>query len=553
MSRVLRAYLWAIWTRDRMWILLGSIATVAMIGAAPLTARMRLYGQEVPRFYLAPYVSFIQFLILKIFLFDWDFKGRRVSFHSGSFTRPARTFDLVAAPILTGTAVVVLFWFFACRLIFQRAGVSIPFLTPAIATAVTLAAMQTGAMNVADRRDRRATFHLILFQISFLPHLFLPLIIVTDIFNYTISYNMLFVSFSAYALILQSANLAARSDRRGDYAEPIRLFRFEERLQRILSGTRDEPIGLTTPSKAQFWIEYTLLRGRPVFLIQIILAISFSLYAFKYEPSGSMYGKLNLFFLAIIALQFTSLSLGAFPLTSNSGGGSDDFSRLRPFSSADFVAVKYRVAARNGYKNIIFYVLIFSIAWLIYRYYWNYHFDYLFLIYRESVRSKILSFSGTFVICLAAVFWRSVTELLVAGTLYRRNPWIYFPAVLISFGFPSLFLLGIYVYFDETGSRRRLLDFFHIFFIVSFLAKAPLAFLAYRSALELRLIGARTLILGFASWTGVAACGFMLYRIVFEGRSPPIHPIVALMGIASLVPLCRYALAPLAMYWVRHR
>ena len=82
---------------------------------------------------------------------------------------------------------------------------------------------------------------------------------------------------------------------------------------------------------------------------------------------------------------------------------------------------------------------------------------------------------------------------------------------------------------------------------------APLAFLAYRSALKLRLIGARTLILGFASWTGLTACGFMLYRIVFEGRSPPIHPIVAVMGIASLVPLCRYALAPLAMYWVRHR
>ena len=364
---------------------------------------------------------------------------------------------------------------------------------------------------------------------------------------------MLILSFLAYALILQFANLTARSDRRGDFAEPIRLLPFEERLQRFLLGTRDEPIGLTTPGKAQFWIEYTLLRGRPVILTQFILAISFSLYAFNYDPSGSMYRKLNLFFMAIIALQITSLSLGAFPLTSNSGGRSDDFSRLRPFSSADFVAVKYRVAAANGHKYKLLYMLLFFIIVLIYRYYWNYHFDYLFRIYRESARSKILPFSGTFVICLAAVFWRALTELLVAGTLYRRNPGMALPAILISFGFPSIFLFGIYVYFDETGSRRRLLDFFHIFFVVSFLVKAPLAFLAYRSALKLRLIGVRTLILGFASWSGVAACGFMLYRIVFEGRSPPIQPIVALIGIASLVPLCRYALAPLAMYWVRHR
>ncbi len=553
MSRVLRAYLWAIWTRDRMWILLGSIATVAMIVAAPIAARTRLYGEEVPRFYLAPYVSFMQFLILKIFLFHWDFKRRRITLYSASFTRPARTFDLVAAPILTGTAVVVLFWFVACRLIFQRAGVSIPFLTPAIVTVVTLAALQTGAMNVADRRDRRATFHSILFLISFLPHLILPLTLVTNVLSYNMSYGLLTLSFMAYTLIFQSAYRAARSDRRGDFAEPIRLLPFQERLRRFLLGTRDEPIGLTNPGKAQFWIEYCSLKVRPGFFYLLFIWICFHLYISKNDTSRSMNRELYLFliFMPFVVLQITSMSLGAFPL--NSGGGSDDFSRLRPFSSADYVAVKYRIAATNGYKYGIFYVLLFIIIVLIYRYYWNYHFDYLFRIYRESARSKILPCSGTFVVCFTAVFWRAVTELLVAGTLFRRNPWIALPASLISFTYPLTFLFVCFGYIDMDGIRRYLLGFINFFFVVSFLVKAPLAFLAYRRALKLRLIGARTLILGFASWSGVAACGFILYRIVFEGRSPPIQPIVALMGIASLVPLCRYALAPLAMYWVRHR
>ena len=83
--------------------------------------------------------------------------------------------------------------------------------------------------------------------------------------------------------------------------------------------------------------------------------------------------------------------------------------------------------------------------------------------------------------------------------------------------------------------------------------KAIVALWAFPKALGRGLIGWSTLLVAGTIWLGLFACTSALLIQLWPSQELPVTLPVALLGVATFLPLGQFALAPLALDWNRHR
>jgi hypothetical protein len=552
MSRVLRAYLWAIWTRDRRWILLGSIATVAMIVAAPILARSNTDIHLIKMIIETSY-AVINGILLMIFAPARDIRKNHTEFRSLPFNLPVTTVDLVASPLLIGSFVTVICWITTALLICRPVGIEVPVVIPAATSAALLITIQS--VFRAPTQNYYYLKSIIIYIHLFLIIIYVLLLDIIIFINNSFWYRIeLLIPISAiYCFGFAKTLLSVIDARRGTIKYPAPSSRA---MRSFLRSEREGPTSFTSKNQAQFWRERTSNRFNIRFYTFNCIWIFLSIVT-RFAGHGNGHYQLAIDVLLLV-LCFWFIQIMFSPLygiesdRGDRGEGVSTFIEVRPITDGSIVALKFLTAASHCFGMILYLLLLIILLTILQ--YKNFlpSLSQIVVGYRSlngDWRFVLIPGSILILLCLSLKY---STECVAAGILSRRNT-----SICIAMWAPLMYwnyalLAFIVIIFIDPKQTSTIQSISRIFALVS-LAKCLVAFLSYRSALKLRLIGARTLILGFASWTGLTACGFMLYRIVFEGRSPPIHPIVALMGIASLVPLCRYSLAPLAMYWVRHR
>ncbi len=75
----------------------------------------------------------------------------------------------------------------------------------------------------------------------------------------------------------------------------------------------------------------------------------------------------------------------------------------------------------------------------------------------------------------------------------------------------------------------------------------------FRLALDRGLLHRHSILRILACWTVIAFATLMLTHLLIPTGSLPVPRPVALLASLSLLPLARFALAPLALDWNRHR
>lgn len=85
------------------------------------------------------------------------------------------------------------------------------------------------------------------------------------------------------------------------------------------------------------------------------------------------------------------------------------------------------------------------------------------------------------------------------------------------------------------------------------IVKSLVAALAFRVALDRGLIRARSILRLLAFWAVIAIATLVLAHLLIPARSLAVPRPVALLAALSLLPLARFALAPLALDWNRRR
>lgn len=83
--------------------------------------------------------------------------------------------------------------------------------------------------------------------------------------------------------------------------------------------------------------------------------------------------------------------------------------------------------------------------------------------------------------------------------------------------------------------------------------KIARSIVAYRKALDLKLIGVGTVALGVCVWIGLSACTLATIGLIFAEFSSVRFWIVGVSVVTTITPLGRFALAPLMLHQNRHQ
>jgi hypothetical protein len=163
---------------------------------------------------------------------------------------------------------------------------------------------------------------------------------------------------------------------------------------------------------------------------------------------------------------------------------------------------------------------------------------------------------GTTILVLAAVLspvitWKLLTDNLVPGLTGRK--WFVDGAVLGTFILlMCLIAAGLWCANHPEILVRIIAP---LIWLVGALVviKAIVALLAFRMVLRRGLLGVASIRAICAAWLVLAAVTLTLVQLLLPHTGLPVPRAVALAASLSTLPLARFALAPLALDWNRHR
>ncbi len=153
-------------------------------------------------------------------------------------------------------------------------------------------------------------------------------------------------------------------------------------------------------------------------------------------------------------------------------------------------------------------------------------------------------------VCGLALLWRHLTE--VVPYVLTGRAWIvsaagYAMAAVIAVCTAA----GLWLSFHPED-RTRVLAALPWLVAIGAIPKVLVTSWAFRAAIRRGLIGARALFGIMALWLALVASAVALAALTLPAWLPSETRVAALLGIAALVPLARFALAPLALDWNRH-
>ncbi len=568
MHSPLLALAWLVWWRYR-WGLAACAAGWLFAAALALVLPREVWWAAEPGGKPSPVVAilvlgpFLPSLVYIICAFSYTsqepLETRESSFPARLFTLPVPTATLVLGPMVHGTAAVLAFWAGWAVTVFWPAGMDVPLVWPALLTAAMLAWLQVVLW-----------WPMPLPYLRLLTALLVPFVALVPMCG--LKYELppaLWVS--ALAALVPAAYAVAYAGvvraRRGDTPEwtwPARLF------ARLASWLPRRRTAFRSPTEAQVWLEWWQ-RGLAFPFLAGMLLVAWVPVALLGEraldnvaskeltpalvAAVGLLTKPGVLLAGLLAMPpmlagLVGADLGDMRLKGGDPAGQKSgcspFLALLPMTGGDLVRAKLRMAARAT-LTVWALVLAVALAWLGATGKWRVLADAPVLQGPSALAVAAGLAAGLAGLVLAT--WLVLVSGLWIGLAGRQ--WLSaLVAVAASLCWVPLGLFGYWLsqHPDVLAALVAALPYVAVGALV---VKLILAVWLGRALLVHELLRPRGLALATAAWVvAVVSLIVLLSRLVPQEQAS-LRSVA--LGVALVLPLNRFAAAPLALEWNRHR
>jgi hypothetical protein len=461
------------------------------------------------------------------------------------FTLPVTTRTLVLWPMVIATVSVVTLWLAIALLLYYPGGYHPPLDLPALAIAVAITWNQVVAWSPIQSYLIRVYAAII----GFFVLLGWPCLLVVQ--KQASEQGIVALGCVELCLLFATGVLAVNHSRRGvDWSFGMEravdwFWSVEERLTRPSQNFQ-------SPARAQDWYESRCHGSFAVGMMGFIVG-SVALMQLFVSPEKTLAFRIGLG--SMLSMPFVMAgSMGSVlgrvrPLWAKYRRLMT-FLAVRPMTTGELVEAKYRLATRVAVQTWL--VTVATVAAVI-----------LIKGQGNNVAEILRGFLGLYpgwrgatILVLAILFapvyiWKLLTDSLVPMLTGRR--WIadgsVFLAMIILF---SIIAAGLWYPLHPEYVTRHLPIIIWLLALVV-LVKAVAAGFTFRVALGRGLLHGDSLVRLAVAWTLMAAVTIALVLLVLPATRLPVPvPVMALAALA-MMPLGRFALAPLALEWNRRR
>jgi hypothetical protein len=543
MNSPAQAILWQIWTRHRLGLSISAVCLVLMVVAMPpillrFDDKATFVVTLIPAAVIFPYLA-------NLVLFSDEVGSLTSGYPRRIYTLPAATHTLAFWPMLITVVGSVALWLVIAVLIYHRGGYRPPLLLPAVGIAVTMAWLQT----ICWLPIKSQLVRVYLLLIGFCVLLGAPGWLFQRELISLSSLSMLAIFELAGLFVL--ARLGVAHDRRGvDWS--FGVDRAVEWCWSIFDRTSQQPPSFRTAREAQDWFEYhchaSMLKGVIFFLLCLDAAM------YVWVPQG----KTLAFRIGLGCMLGTPLimagsqgaALGRMRPIRSRQRGPITFLAIRPILTGDMLDAKYRMITRCVIQIWLMTLAITTTVVLVK----GQAGDVL-----EILRSFLQLYPGWrgwtilgLAIALAPVFtWKMLTDSLAAGLTGRR----WFADGIVVLGTSVLMVLiatGIWYAMHPVLLSRHIPILIWLAAVLVIM-KCLLAAWAFRVAVDRGLLELRSIVRLFGLGSVVAIATLILAQLLLPAGNLGVPRPVVLLATLSSLPLARFALAPLALEWNRHR
>jgi hypothetical protein len=537
------AIAWQLWNRHRLGLSISVVCLVLMIGVYPPLLRALPTVHSLVISLIPPALVFVY--VANLLVFADELGSLSSGYPRRMFTLPVTTGTLVGWPMLIATVTLGSLWLVVGSLIYYPSGYRPPLLLPMLAIAVAIAWCQVVAWSPIKSYMVRIYAAIL----GFLVLLGVP--------AYLLAQNQ--VSHSVLTalgplelpLLFGAALLAVRQDRRGDdwsFGVDRVVDRFWTAIERPFRPAHN----FRSSSAAQLWYELRCHRLMLMGVMYFVLGSVSVMYLFV--PQGKTLA-FRIGMGSILAMPFLmsgsqGASLGRMRPVWSRQRGFITFLAVRPITTGEMLEAKYRIAARCAVRIWLLTLATAAVLVLVKRQaadVWG--------LLRSFVRLWPDS-SGVAILALAIVLaplyiWKMFTDNLVPTLTGRR--WLADGSVFLSvIMLMSLIAAGLWFPLHPEYSPW-LLSVLIWGAAVLVLIKFIVAFLACRVAIDRGLLEVRSVVRLCAAWAVMAALTLTLVVLARPAASLPAPFPVVLLASLAILPLARFALAPLALDWNRRR
>jgi hypothetical protein len=461
------------------------------------------------------------------------------------FALPVRTRALVAWPMLYGAAAVALLWVAAACLVYRPSGFRTPVLLPALGFAAGMAWLQALSWSPVANPALRVASTLVLVTSL----VALPAWVGATGRAPGPAVAALLAAYLPAAYAVAVAGVA--SDRRGDawrvLPRPARPAPAAARPAR-----RRRPF--RSAAEAQLWYEWgchglvvpMLVAPLPLFMLVATLTAPWERPDPRFFPV--QLGLLLSLPTALAGSQgMTIARLSPFWVRSR---GFMTFLAMRPMTSAALAAAKFRMAARSVLLTYALHLAAIAL-WVVAGGHAGDAADLwrTFLGRYPGWRAAAVLALG--VVTVPALTWGWLTASFPVTLTGRRR---FAEALTMAgvAGFSGLIAAAAWLAYHPAWLARLMVVVPWVVGAVAAL-KAVVAAWAFRACLRRGLMGPPAVLGTLAASLAFAACSVTLAALLLPSEGLPVARPAILLGVATFTPLARFALAPLALDWNRHR
>jgi hypothetical protein len=472
------------------------------------------------------------------------------SFSSGHlksmFNLPVHNWTLVIWPMVYGSVVSGVLWVATALLVYWPMGLRPPLIWPALGFAALMAWLQAVSWMPWAKGALRELMCLAIVA----PLMALPLWL---LLWFEGSHRLIGLLFVAYMPVAFAAGYAAvASDRHGE-AWPL----WPSLSRTLARGARATPLRPWPPFKstarAQFWYEWTCHGWSYPLYVGFVFAAIMGVLVWRGTLEGTLlFGWVFalMMSLPIILAGASGAMLGRTKPLGVKDSSSISFLATRPVSSYGLVAAKYQMVYLSGLLTWLI-VVLGTTCWVII----SGNLGYARVLARDILTQyagwRGLAVIAATIIVAPAITWRQLSgsfPFMLAG----RRPIVegcFFASAMVFMGFVS----GATWLYTHPEALPRVLAATP--WLVSGLAviKAALAIGAFYTAVRSGLISWRNVGVVVGIWVSLSAVAMLLAGLVLKADAVPVSVPLLYVGIALLMPLCRFPLAALAVDWNRHR
>ncbi|SIO43473.1 hypothetical protein SAMN05444166_4696 [Singulisphaera sp. GP187] len=525
---------WQLWLRSRQGAhaALATLAGLALFGPfvfSRVPHEYAIVGALVPAFGIIAY-----FMNATLFV---EATGNLTSgYPKRMYALPVPTRVLVFWPLLIGAVVMALLWVAIAGMVFRQSGFRLPVLLPALGLVAIMSWLQVLSWSPLSPAWLRLVA--VTLVVGAAGGIVWSLVMLGAVGHERVAALLAVAVVVAYPLGL--AGVA--SDRRGDAwrAWPVWL--------RLPFGTARGPRRpFRSPAQAQLWYEWRC-HGL-VFPITTTLNSLLILGLGTARNAWAVHSLLLLVLFIMPVLLATSVGTVMGRLTPFwvKHPRVVEFLAIRPMSTRDLVAAKLRMTALSVLLSWLLVVVIMVLC--------------LGLVDQPGGAAKQwqalkVQFPGghaASILALAfvlgpALAFRQLTDYFPI-TLSGR-PWLERLTAAVIFSVVAG-ILGIAL-FPRTLPSRFLVA--RPWLVASLLAiKAVVTSWSFRAALRRGLLQRRDLLQYTTTWMVLTAIAIGLSVLILPARLQPATRTAVLLSVVVFVPISRFALAPLALDWNRHR